>query len=160
MSDAQEQLGQAFRAVQVATRRMRGRQTHNHNNGLSYAQYGMLFALEEGSALSARSLGEAAELSPASVTQMLDGLEAGGLVRRTRSQQDKRVVLNELTDEGRAAIAEMRARLEPKWRAALSDFSDDDLRNAAAVLERLADYFNRMAQESSDAVGAGRNGVA
>jgi DNA-binding MarR family transcriptional regulator len=166
MTDAQQQLAEAFRSLQVATRRMRGRQTRHHS-GISYAQFGLLFVLEEGCPQSARSLGEAAELSPASVAQMLDGLEAGGLVRRTRSEQDKRVVLTELTDEGRAAIAEMRARVEPKWRAALAEFSDEDLATATAVLGRLAGYFNRMAEdpqkppdESSDAVGAGSNGVA
>ncbi len=153
MNEAQQQLARAFKAVNVAMRRMRGRETHRQD-GLSYAQYGLLFALEEGCALSARSLGEAAELSPASVAQMLDGLESGGFVARTRSGQDKRVVMTQITGEGLAAIAEMRARTEPAWRAALAEFSDDDLHNAAAVLDRLAAYFNEMATHS-DAVGIG-----
>lgn len=159
MTDAHEQLGSAFRAVNIAMRRMRGRQTHQHN-GLSYAQYGLLFALDGSGALSARSLGEAASLSPASVTQMLEGLEAGGLVARTRSAEDRRIVLTELTESGRSAVAEMRARMEPAWRAALVDFSDDQLRTAAAVLEALAAHFTRMADVPSDAVGAGVDQLA
>ena len=154
MNTAEQQLADAFRAVNVAMRRMRGRETHRHA-GLSYAQYGVLFALDQGCALSARSLGEAASLSPASVTQMLDSLEAGGLVARTRSLEDKRVVLTELTAQGKAAIEEMRERMEPGWRAALSDFSDEQLRGAAAVLERLAEYFNRIDEPASDAVRVG-----
>lgn len=161
MSDAQEELGRAFRGVNAAMRRMRGRETH-HSGGLSYAQFGLLFALEDGCALSARSLGEAASLSPASVTQMLEALEANGLVARTRSADDRRVVLNELTERGQAAIAAVRARMEPAWRAALADFDDDQLRTAAAVLDRLAEYFTGMAEEKrqaieqvSDAVGIG-----
>lgn len=160
MSDAQEELRRAFRAMNVAMRRMRGRETHQASGGLSYAQFGLLFALDGGGALSARSLGEAASLSPASVTQMLEALEANGLVARTRSADDKRVVLNELTERGRAAIAEVQERLDPAWRVALADFSDDELRTAAAVLDRIAEFFTGMAEtkrealeQASDAVG-------
>jgi DNA-binding MarR family transcriptional regulator len=150
MSEPQRQLAAAFKSVQVAFRRMRGRQTHRQD-GLSYAQYGLLFTLEKGCAQSARELGTAAELSPASVAQMLEGLEASGLVARTRSEQDKRVVMTELTEQGHAAVATMRAQMEPKWRAALAGFTDDELSNAASVLTRLADYFTLLAEGNAPA---------
>ncbi len=152
MSDSREQLAAALKTVNVAMRRMRGRETQRQD-GLSYAQYGLLFSLEGGGARSARELGDAASLSPASVTQMLDALEAQGLVARTRSAVDRRVVMTELTEEGVEALREMRARTEPAWRAALSEFSDAELGTAAAVLERLADYFTALAEQPSDAVG-------
>ena len=152
MIDAHDELGRAFRGVNIAMRRMRGRETH-HSGGLSYAQFGLLFALEGGTALSARSLAEAASLSPASVTQMLDALESNGLVARTRSAEDKRVVLNELTDKGQVAIEQVRARMEPAWRAALADFSDEQLLTAAAVLDALTGCFGAIAEAKSDAVG-------
>jgi DNA-binding MarR family transcriptional regulator len=143
--DARDELGRAFRDVNVAMRRMRGRETH-HSAGLSYAQFGLLLALDGGGALSARSLADAASLSPASVTQMLEALESGGLVARTRSAEDKRVVLNELTEEGQQAIVEMRARMEPAWRAALVDFDDQQLLTATAVLDALAGCFTSIAE--------------
>jgi DNA-binding MarR family transcriptional regulator len=161
MSDAHDELGRAFRGVNIAMRRMRGRETH-HSGGLSYAQFGLLFALEGGVALSARSLSEAASLSPASVTQMLEALESGGLVARTRSVKDRRVVLNELTEEGQEAILRVRARMEPAWRAAILGFTDEQLLTAAAVLDALAGCFTGIADEKpralaevSDAVGVG-----
>ena len=153
MTDAREQLGAAFKAVMIAMRQMRGRQARRHN-GLSYAQYGLLFSLGEGQAMSARDLGEAASLSPASVTQMLDHLEAGGLVARKRSSEDKRVVMTELTERGQQAIAEMKARTEPAWRAALAEFSDEQLLTAAAVLDRLAEHFARLDDAHDDAEAA------
>jgi DNA-binding MarR family transcriptional regulator len=159
MSDAHDELGRAFRAVNVAMRRMRGRETH-HSDGLSYAQFGLLLALEGGCRLSARSLADAASLSPASVTQMLDALEADGLVVRTRSADDKRVVLNELTERGQQAIMLVRARMEPAWRAALAGFSDEELLTATAVLDALAGCFTGIAEgkrravdQASDALG-------
>ena len=44
------------------------------------AQYGLLFSLCDGAPRSARELALAADLSPATVTEMLDGLAAAGLV--------------------------------------------------------------------------------
>jgi MarR family transcriptional regulator, organic hydroperoxide resistance regulator len=138
-----EQLGAAFKAAMAAVRRLRGRDTHRHD-ALSHAQYGLLFGLCDGSALSARDLAESAELSAATVAQMLESLEAAGLVQRTRSETDKRVVLTSLTPRGRDVIDERRARVEPRWRAALGEFSSEELRTAAAVLTRLADYFDHL----------------
>jgi DNA-binding MarR family transcriptional regulator len=167
MIDAHEELGRAFRGMNIAMRRMRGRETH-HSGGLSYAQFGLLFALDGGLALSARSLAEAASLSPASVTQMLEALEASGLVARTRSEQDRRIVLNELTERGQEAISQVRARMEPAWRAALAGFSDAELLTAAAVLDALAASFASMAEVKlelaevglSDAVDVGGHDLA
>jgi DNA-binding MarR family transcriptional regulator len=161
MIDAHDELERAFRGVNIAMRRMRGRETH-HSGGLSYAQFGLLFALEGGVALSARSLAEAASLSPASVTQMLEALEANGLLARTRSDEDKRVVLNELTERGEEALARMRARTEPAWREALSGYDDEQLLTAAAVLDSIAECFKTIAEDSlpSDTVGVGGDDVA
>jgi DNA-binding MarR family transcriptional regulator len=141
--DAFEQIRGAFKHTQAAMRRLRGRETHRPGE-LSFAQYGLLFSLAGGCALSSRELAELADVTPATVTQMLDGLEAADMVRRVRSEADKRVVLTSLTDRGRAVVEERRARFEPRWRAALSDFSEDELRTAAAVLHRIGALFDEF----------------
>jgi DNA-binding MarR family transcriptional regulator len=139
-----EQLGRAFKAAMASVRRLRGRETHRPGE-LSYAQYGLLFSLAEVDRMSVRDLAEAAALSPATATQMLDALEPAGLVRRTRSSQDRRIVLTALTERGRELIRERRARMEPLWRTALADFSDEQLLTAATVLDRLATLFDALA---------------
>jgi DNA-binding MarR family transcriptional regulator len=108
------------------------------HGGLSNAQYGLLISLCGPERLSARELADAAELNAATVTQMLEALQEAGLVTRQRSEQDRRVVLNSLTPHGRQLVESYRARVEPRWRAAMSEFSDEQLADAAAVLERLA----------------------
>lgn len=144
---APEQLGRAFKAAMAAVRRLRGRETHRPG-ALSNAQYGLLFSLRfKGEAMSARDLAVAADLAPATVTQMLDGLEAHGLVERLRSAEDKRVVLTALTDRGHEVVELHRARVEPRWRAALSEFTEQDLLTTAAVLRRLARHFDELAEE-------------
>ena len=143
--DAHEQLGRSFKRAMAALRRLRGRETH-HPDEISYAQYSLLFGLAGGCEMSARELAFAADVTPATVTQMLDSLEAAGLVERIRSPRDKRVVLTSLTKQGRELVELRREKYEPRWRAALSEFSDDELRTASAVLERLRGMFDELAE--------------
>jgi DNA-binding MarR family transcriptional regulator len=142
-ADAFVQLGRSFKRAMAAVRRMRGRETRRSGD-LSDAQYGLLFSLRGQSELSSSELAEAADLSPATTTEMLDALERAGLVSRTRSLRDRRVVLTSLTERGRALVDERHARYEPRWRAAFEDFSEDELRTAAAVLDRMAAMFDDL----------------
>jgi DNA-binding MarR family transcriptional regulator len=153
-SDSLEQLGRSFKAAMAAVRRLRGRETHRPGE-LSFAQYSLLFGLIDRQPLSARDLACAADLSAATVTQMLDSLAAAGLVQRVRSTGDKRVVLTSLTERGGELIATRRARLEPLWRGALAEFDDAELATAAAVLDRLCDAFYAFAEHDPDATQAG-----
>lgn len=142
------QLGLAFKRAMVAMRKLRGRETHRPGQ-ISYAQYGLLFGLARTSELSARELADQTDLTPATVAQMLEHLEAAGLVKRTRSKQDRRVVLSSLTERGATVVAERQAQMEPRWRAALAEFSDTELGAAARVLDRLADYFDALLDDSA-----------
>jgi DNA-binding MarR family transcriptional regulator len=148
--DPQEQFGHSFKTAMAALRRLRGRETHRPGE-LSYAQYGLLFGLAAGGALSAGELALAADVSPASATQMLDGLEKAGLVERARSGQDKRVVLTSLTARGHQVVEARRALFEPRWRAALADFSDQDLLTASAILDRIGEMFDELAERPETA---------
>ena len=143
---AGEQVARSFKRAMAAVRRLRGRETHRPGE-LTDAQYGLLFCLRDPAQMSVRDLAYAADLSPASVTEMLDGLTAAGLVDRQRSDRDRRVVNTSLTDSGRGLVEERRARFEPRFRAALEPFSENELVVAAAVLERLRDLFEEIADE-------------
>ena len=143
--DAHEQLGASFKAAMAAVRRLKGRETHRSDE-LSYAQYGLLFGLAAQGARSARELAEAADLSAPTVAQMLESMADTGLVERVRSAEDKRIVLTSLTERGRDLVAERRARIEPRWTEALSEFSDRELRTTAKVLDRLRELFDEFAE--------------
>jgi len=142
-STAAGQLGLAFKRAMVAMRKLRGRETHRPGQ-ISYAQYGLLFGLAGMGECSARGLADHTDLTPATVAQMLEHLEAAGLVTRTRSDEDRRVVLSVLTERGAEVVAERQAQMEPRWQAALAEFSDGELTAAARVLNRLADYFDAL----------------
>lgn len=140
--EAIAQLRDSFKSLMAALRRLRGRETHRPGE-LSFAQYSLLFELSGSrNMLSSREIAKEAALSPATVTQMLEALEAHGLVKRHRDEHDRRVVLNELTSRGSKVLAARHARMEPRFQAALAEFSEDELLCAAAVLDRITEYFN------------------
>ena len=143
------QLGLAFKRAMVAVRRLRGRETHRPGQ-VSYAQYSLLFGLTGMGERSARELADHTDLSPGTVAQMLEHLETAGLVKRTRSADDRRVVRSVLTERGAAVVAERQAQMEPRWQAALAEFSDSDLVAAGRVLNRLADYFDALNDDSAN----------
>jgi DNA-binding MarR family transcriptional regulator len=140
------QVGLAFKRAMVAVRKLRGRESQRAGQ-LSYAQYGLLHGLAGRYDCSARELAEHTDLSPATVAQMLEHLEAAGLVTRTRSEQDRRVVLSALTERGAAIVAERQQRMEERWNGALEEFSADELAAATKVLHRAADVFESLSQE-------------
>ncbi len=137
------ELGRALKSCLSAVRRMRGRENRAHGE-LSDAQYGLLFSLVDHEPLPTSELACLANLSPATATGMLDGLVAAGLVERKRSEADRRVVLTALTEHGRALVNARHAQFAPRFSAALSEFSDDELRTAAAVLGRLGAMFDEI----------------
>jgi DNA-binding MarR family transcriptional regulator len=143
LTEPSAELGRAFRGLMAAVRRLRGRETRR-GGGLSDAQYRLLFGLRDHEQLSSGELAALAHLSPATATQMLDALAAGGLVDRVRSERDRRVVLTSLTDRGQALVEERRARIAPRWSAALAGYSDDELRTAAAVMNSLHAVFDEL----------------
>src|SRR5207237_10366457 len=100
--------------------------THRHRE-LSFAQSHLLCGLAERDELPAGELALAADLSPATVTQMLDSLAEMGLVERTRSQRDRRVVACTLTTRGRKLLTERHAHVEQRWQTELAESRNHDL---------------------------------
>lgn len=141
--EAASELARAFKGCVGAVRRLRGRETR-HPDELSDAQYGLLFGLRRHEALPTNELALLADLSPATTTEMLEALEVAGLVSRVRSEQDRRVVLTSLTERGRALVDERHARFAPRFAAAMAGFSDEELRTAAAVLDRMHEMFDEI----------------
>lgn len=73
---------------------------------LTYPQYLAMLVLWQESALNVKELGEKLHLDSGTLTPLLKRLESKGLVSRTRSQQDERVVQIALTAQGNALKAQ------------------------------------------------------
>jgi len=94
----------------------------------------------------------------------MQGIDYYGLVRAVRAidrahvallildatdgftAEDKRIVLTSLSDRGKALVDQRRAMYEPRWRAALAQFSREELSSATRVLNALRDMFDELAE--------------
>ncbi|MGA2469079.1 MAG: MarR family transcriptional regulator [Solirubrobacteraceae bacterium] len=137
----------AFKRATGAVRRLRGRDTHRSDE-LSYAQFGLLFGLAENGEMSASELAGCADVAPGTATQMLDHLDAAGLIARTRSGEDRRIVLVSLTQRGSEVIAARQAQYDAHWRAGFAGFSAAELQSAAAVLEATRTLFDELERDA------------
>lgn len=72
-------------------------------HGLTFARFEALVLLtfSRRSSLPMRVMGERLQLHPTSVTNIVDRLEADGLVKRVPHPTDRRTTLVEITDDGR-----------------------------------------------------------
>ncbi|MGN6782712.1 MAG: MarR family transcriptional regulator [Marmoricola sp.] len=90
------------------------------------------------------SIGELAQLErvqPPSMTRTVNCLEEGGYVARRPHESDRRQVVVELSEAGRATLLADRARRDAWLTQRLAELTPDEraaLRKAAPILERLS----------------------
>ncbi|AIC21396.1 MULTISPECIES: MarR family winged helix-turn-helix transcriptional regulator [Pseudomonas] len=103
--------------------------------GLTYPQYLAMMVLWEQDGLTVGEISSRLLTDPGSLTPLLKRLEAEGLLSRTRSREDERVVIIELTEQGRALYD--RARGVPQCILGASGLTLEQLRKLQADLLNL-----------------------
>jgi DNA-binding MarR family transcriptional regulator len=105
---------------------------------ISSAQFIVLVNLAgQECATSASELCKGISYDAGAMTRMLDRLEAKGLVRRTRSPDDRRLVRLELTQAGKAAYPRLREISRRVLNRSMSDFTLADARTLEDLLQRM-----------------------
>jgi DNA-binding MarR family transcriptional regulator len=125
-------LGELF----GAERRLRGREQQKDGR-LTTSQMRALVVLEQADAVTAGDLAKSADLNPASVTAMLDQLEANGIVERRRHVADRRVCMVSLTEKGRLAVDEARSQWYAMWEEHFGDLPEEELTAALRVMRKM-----------------------
>ena len=105
-------------------------------------------AARRGEALTAGTLGQAVELSSASVTALVDRLEKAGHVRRVRDPEDRRRIGLEMSESAMAAGAEHFGGLNRDLLAAMADYSEDELAVVRRFLEQMAGIIERHSRQA------------
>jgi MarR family transcriptional regulator, 2-MHQ and catechol-resistance regulon repressor len=105
--------------------------------GLTPTQFGVLEAILRTGSLNQRELGREVQTSAGNMTDLIDKLEARGVVRRIRQRRDRRAVLVELTPAGRALIEPLYAGHVADIAAAMSGLSSDELHQLGELLRKL-----------------------
>ncbi|KOV89476.1 MarR family winged helix-turn-helix transcriptional regulator [Streptomyces sp. NRRL B-3648] len=84
-------------------------------------------------------LAERLEVVPRAVTTLVDGLEASGKVRRVPDPANRRVTRIELTDDGRAALRELRGARRSAAEEILAPLTEKERQVLGVLLDSLVD---------------------
>lgn len=139
-----DELRDALNQLFASERRLRGRD-HSRPGELTFAQLRTIAALGRGREMSAGQLARSAELTPATVTAILDQLEDANIVERRRSTEDRRVCNVVLTPEGWQLLDRKLAAWQSLWDEGLSDFSDQEIATAAQIIGRVRGILDTVA---------------
>jgi MarR family 2-MHQ and catechol resistance regulon transcriptional repressor len=105
--------------------------------GLSTSQLGLLELLWHLGPMCQRAVAEKMLQSGGNVTTVVDNLEARGLVRRERNEHDRRFVTLNLTEEGRALIADVFPRHAARITQLMGVLAEDECRALGVLLRKL-----------------------
>lgn len=104
---------------------------------LTAMQWAPLLLLAEGKGNTAAELARAMDIDTGAMTRMLDRLETKGVVARTRSADDRRVVHLELTADGINAAQQIPQVLADVLNLHLRDFAQAELQLLMSFLQRM-----------------------
>ena len=125
-------LGRAYRAIE------RGVRPQLAERGLGLSEFAVLEALYHKGPMTLGEIRDRILVTGASTTYVVKKLEDRGLVRRVASTDDQRTVIGELTQKGRALIADVFPDHEERLCQLTSGLSVSDKRAATALLRTLA----------------------
>ncbi|ADX82452.1 MarR family winged helix-turn-helix transcriptional regulator [Saccharolobus islandicus] len=105
--------------------------------GLSYFEFKVMCALEEEGKVPMSRIAEKYMLTKAGLTSIIDRLEEKELVRRVRSESDRRVIYVELTEKGREKLIESRKIFLNVLSSFLSKLSEDEIKELERIFSKL-----------------------
>lgn len=117
-------------------------------HGFTATQLGVLEAILHLGPLTQRDLGRKVLTSAGNLTDVIDKLEARGLVVRARSAVDRRVVHVDLTSAGRSLIAALFPAHASDIAGATEGLTVAELRQLGALLRRLGKHAAQAPLES------------
>ncbi len=125
-------LGRAYRALE------RGVRPHLAERGLGLSEFAVLEVLYHKGPQTLSEIRDRILVTGASTTYVVKKLEDRGLVRRVAGEDDERTVIGELTQKGRALIADVFPDHVEQLHRLTSGLSVADKHAAATLLRTLA----------------------
>ena len=124
-------------------------------SGLTASQIIVLQRLARGGPAIAGEIAKAANLSQATVTALVDKLEAQGLVARRRGSTDRRRVWVEITEAGRTKLAAAPDLLQERFLARFKTLPDWEQAFLNAALLRVVDLLGAESIDASPLLDTG-----
>ena len=143
-----QSVGHVMKAVMASIAHQVDRRLVDHD--LTHAQWVPLFKLAHGECGTVAELARTLQSDPGAMTRALDRLEAKGLVARTRSSEDRRVVNLELTEAGREVAKVVPAVLAEVLNLHLAGFTEAEWRSLLDMLKRMRANGDALRASSAD----------
>lgn len=119
--------------------------------GLTGPQLTVIKILDQIGDLSLSSLSGRIKANNSTVTGIIDRMEREGLVRRERSQTDRRMVLIRLTDKGRALAGQIEVQPMEIFRQAVAALPESEMQTLFSILDRVQRTVRQTIAQTSDA---------
>jgi DNA-binding MarR family transcriptional regulator len=147
--DALIALRRIQRVTEMASKRLA------RTAGLNPSQLSVLRILTEYPEVSAGYLAEATQLKHATISSLIDKLEARGLISRRRCDEDKRRVWLRLLDAGKAALANAPDPLHETFSARFDALPDWQQAMLIASLEKVTSLLDAQNIEAAPVLDIG-----
>jgi DNA-binding MarR family transcriptional regulator len=159
-TNAEDQLVQKDEELLIALRRviraidMRSRQL-NKEAGLTGPQLLVMQNIAKTPGVMVRQIAQSINLSPATVTSILDRLELKVLVKRVRSTEDKRRVGVFLTEQGKTMLARAPLPLQEHFINRFSQLQEWEQSQMVATMQRIASMMDAEKIDASPVLEVG-----
>lgn len=111
------------------------------------SQHQLLMDIARNPSRSQVELAQRLEISPAAVAVSLKKLEKGGYIKRILDSEDNRVNQVEITEKGDQIVCESRQLFQKLDRTMFQGFSQEELLQVRAYLERMYQNLCRLQEE-------------
>lgn len=111
---------------------------------ITFTQWATLALLHTGIADNCRGVARDLGHNAGAMTRVVDALEERGLVRRRAHPTDRRIIMLDLTDEGRGVLETLAERVMTIWNEILGPFEKDEIIQLIAMLNRLLSRFEEL----------------
>lgn len=143
-------IRRVLRAADMAERRL------SMTTGLTPSQFVLLQEVAQRGAATPSVLANAVQFSQATVTNLVDRLEALGMVERRRGEQDRRQVWVGITAKGRETMAQAPDLLQRQFSQRFQTLPDWEQAMVVAMLERLTSLLDAEAIDAAPLIDTGQ----
>jgi DNA-binding MarR family transcriptional regulator len=120
-------------------------------HGFTFTQWVVMMYLRDGLAPNAKDISVQLRHDSGAVTRVIDQLEARDLVRRERSQDDRREVKLALTNAGKKMVESLIPTVVDRLNFVLRDFSGSEVSELTRLLTKFIAGFDTAGAKSGEA---------
>ena len=143
-------LRKVIRAIDMRSRQL------NKDVGLTGPQLLVLQAVGKNPGVMVKQIAQSINLSPATITSILDRMEARALVNRVRSNEDKRKVGVFLSETGQAALAAAPLPLQEHFLNRFNSLEEWEKSLMVSTMQRIATMMDAAEIDAAPVLEVGR----